>query len=63
IKNAVLQGFSLKNRKTCETTNRVIQQVYYDYKQIEEGRRDRGIGKPVQGIPGRITVEDTGKSG
>jgi hypothetical protein len=32
LKNAVLQGFSLKNRKTCKTTNRVIEQVYYSGK-------------------------------
>jgi hypothetical protein len=26
------QGFSLKNRKTCEITNRVIEQVHFFYK-------------------------------
>jgi hypothetical protein len=29
LKTAVLQGFSLKNCKTCETTNRVVKQVYH----------------------------------
>ncbi|GHU81947.1 hypothetical protein FACS189468_5470 [Spirochaetia bacterium] len=28
LKNAVLQGFSLKNCKTCSTTNRVVSPVY-----------------------------------
>jgi hypothetical protein len=28
LKNAVLQGFSLKNRRTCETSNRIVEQVY-----------------------------------
>jgi hypothetical protein len=27
-------GFSLKNRKTCETTNRVVKQVYYANKNL-----------------------------
>jgi hypothetical protein len=28
LKNTVSQGFSLRNRKTCEETNRVSEQVY-----------------------------------
>jgi hypothetical protein len=32
-----LQGFSLKNRKTCEITNRVIEQVQFRIVHIHTG--------------------------
>jgi endonuclease/exonuclease/phosphatase family metal-dependent hydrolase len=44
--NVVLQGFSLKNHRTCETTNRVVEQIHYSMKDATKNHEWFGASVP-----------------